>query len=286
MTVPTTHPFAAHLERVAAAAPHAGWTPEDGALPALYLSHGAPPLFEDTGWMTQLFTWARSLPRPKAVLIVSAHWEAAPLSLSSTDAAVTPVYDFGGFDPMYFRMRYDTPDATAFAQRVAALMPDTEHVHRHATRGLDHGAWVPLRIMYPEADIPVLQMSLPTQDPDQLLTLGSRLRELRDEGVLIIGSGFLTHGLPFLTEFRIDAAAPGWSKEFDSWAGEALARGDVDALASYQSQAPGMPYAHPTVEHYTPLFVTLGAATDPEEPGEQLFEGFWMGLSKRSLQVA
>ena len=94
------------------------------------------------------------------------------------------------------------------------------------------------------------------------------------------------HGLPFLKEFRIEAEAPGWSTDFDAWAGDALARGDVDALASYQSQAPGMPYAHPTVEHYTPLFVTLGAATDPEEPGLQVIDGFWMGLSKRSLQVA
>ncbi len=166
------------------------------------------------------------------------------------------------------------------------MMPDTEPVHQHPSRGLDHGAWVPLKIMYPEADIPVLQMSLPTQDPYKLLTLGSRLRELRDEGVLVIGSGFLTHGLPFLTEFRIDAKAPGWSVDFDLWAADALSRGDVAALASYQSQAPGMPYAHPTVEHYTPLFVTLGAATDAEAPGEQLFDGYWMGLSKRSLQVA
>ena len=140
-------------------------------------------------------------------------------------------------------------------------------MHQHASRGLDHGAWVPLRIMYPDADIPVLQMSLPTHDPARLLALGERLRPLRDEGVLIIGSGFLTHGLPFLKEFRIEAEAPGWSTDFDAWAGEAMARGDVDALASYQRQAPGMPYAHPTVEHYTPLFVTLGAATDPEEPG-------------------
>jgi 4,5-DOPA dioxygenase extradiol len=120
----------------------------------------------------------------------------------------------------------------------------------------------------------------------RLLALGERLRPLRDEGVLIIGSGFLTHGLPFLKEFRIEAEAPRWSTDFDAWAGEAMARGDVDALASYQSQAPGMPYAHPTVEHYTPLFVTLGAATDPEEPGLQVIDGFWMGLSKRSLQVA
>jgi 4,5-DOPA dioxygenase extradiol len=145
---------------------------------------------------------------------------------------------------------------------------------------------VPLKIMYPEADIPVLQMSLPTQDPDRLLALGSRLRELRDEGVLVIGSGFLTHGLPFLTEWRIDAAVPGWSADFDAWAADALSRGDVAQLAAYKSTAPGMPYAHPTVEHYTPLFVTLGAATEPEAPGEQVIDGYWMGLSKRSLLVA
>ncbi len=118
------------------------------------------------------------------------------------------------------------------------------------------------------------------------MEIGRRLRPLRDEGVLIIGSGFLTHGLPFLTEFRIDAAAPGWSTDFDAWAGEAMARGDVDELASFRDKAPGMPFAHPTVEHYSPLFVTLGAASDPTEPGEQVIDGFWMGLSKRSLQVA
>ena len=132
----------------------------------------------------------------------------------------------------------------------------------------------------------MLQLSLPTHDPVRLMELGKRLRPLRDEGVMIIGSGFLTHGLPFLTEWRIDAAVPGWSADFDAWAAEAIARGDVDELAAYRSKAPGMPYAHPTVEHLTPLFVTLGAATDPESPGEQVIDGFWMGLSKRSLQVA
>ncbi len=256
----------------------------DTRMPALYIGHGAPPLLDDPIWSGQLAAWAQDLPRPTAILIVSAHWESAPVMLSADRAPL--VYDFGGFDAKYYRMTYETPSATALAERVAATMPSTEPVHQHASRGLDHGAWVPLRIMYPEADIPVLQLSLPTHDPVRLLELGARLRPLRDEGVLIIGSGFLTHGLPFLKEFRIDAAAPGWSTEFDAWAGEALARGDVDALASYQSQAPGMPYAHPTVEHYTPLFVTLGAATEPEVPGLQVIDGFWMGLSKRSLQVA
>ena len=261
-------------------------TTHAGRMPALYIGHGAPPLLDDPLWSSQLAAWSRDLPRPTAVLIVSAHWEAAPVSLSASSAGTPLVYDFGGFARKYYEMTYETPDASALAARVAAMMPDTEPVHQHPSRGLDHGAWVPLKIMYPDADIPVLQMSLPTQDPHKLLELGRRLRPLRVEGVLVVGSGFLTHGLPFLKEFRIDAAAPGWSTEFDAWAADALARGDVEELASYRSKAPGMPYAHPTVEHYTPLFVTLGAASDPEAPGDQRIDGYWMGLSKRSLQVA
>jgi 4,5-DOPA dioxygenase extradiol len=253
-------------------------------MPALYIGHGAPPLLDDPVWSGELAKWAADLPRPKAILIVSAHWESAPVSLTASRAPL--VYDFGGFDAKYYQMTYDTPDASALAKRIAAMMPATEPVHQHASRGLDHGAWVPLKIMYPGADIPVLQMSLPTQDPYRLLGLGQRLRELRDEGVLIIGSGFLTHGLPFLRDFRLDAQAPGWSTDFDAWAADALRRGDVDELAAYRTKAPGMPYAHPTVEHYTPLFITLGAATAADKPGAQKVDGFWMGLSKRSLQVA
>jgi 4,5-DOPA dioxygenase extradiol len=255
-------------------------------MPALYIGHGAPPLLDDPLWSGQLADWARSLPRPRAILVVSAHWESAPVMLSAPEAGTPLVYDFGGFAQRYYEMTYATPDASELASRVAAMMPSTEPVHQHPSRGLDHGAWVPLKLMYPDADIPVLQLSLPTDDPGRLMELGRRLRPLRDEGVLVMGSGFLTHGLPFLREFRTDAAAPGWSSEFDAWAAEALARGDVDELASYRSKAPGMPYAHPTVEHYTPLFITLGAASDTEAPGEQVVDGFWMGLSKRSLQVA
>ena len=255
-------------------------------MPALYIGHGAPPLLDDPVWSGQLAAWAGNLPRPKAILIVSAHWEAAPVMLSSTNAGTPLVYDFGGFEQKYYEMTYATPDASALAAQVASMMPSYEPVHQHPTRGLDHGAWVPLKIMYPEADIPVLQMSLPTSDPGQLLELGRRIRPLRDEGVLVIGSGFLTHGLPFLRDFRIEAEAPGWSVDFDLWAADALARGDIDELASYADKAPGMPYAHPTVEHLTPLFVTLGAATDPEVPSDQRIDGYWLGLSKRSIQVA
>jgi len=261
------------------------WTPDDGALPALYLSHGAPPLFDDPQWIDQLFTWSQALPKPAAILIVSAHWEAAPLTLSASGAGTPLVYDFGGFAPRYYSMTYETPDATALSRRVSAMMPDTEPVHEHASRGLDHGAWVPLKIMYPYGDVPVLQLSLPTRDPARLLDIGARLRALRDEGVLVIGSGFMTHGLPFIS-FG-DSAVPGWSSDFDLWAKDALARGDVDELAQYRSHAPGMPYAHPTVEHFTPIFVTLGSATDPGAAVTTTVDGYWMGgLAKRSFEAA
>jgi len=262
------------------------WTPEDGPLPALYLSHGAPPLFDDPEWIRELFQWAQRLPKPKGILVISAHWESAPLALSASAANTPLVYDFSGFHPRYYQMTYPTPDASDLARRVAALMPDTEPVHEHRSRGLDHGAWVPLKVMYPLGDVPVLQLSMPTHDPDRLLELGRRLRPLRDEGVLIIGSGFMTHGLPFITPDMLLGAVPAWSADFDAWAADALARGDVDTLAAFRTKAPGMPYAHPTVEHYTPLFVTLGAASREDQPAQTTIEGYMMGLSKRSFQVA
>jgi len=203
----------------------------------------------------------------------------------SAPAAGTPlVYDFGGFHPRYYEMTYATPDATALAGRVAGAMPDAEPVHQHPSRGLDHGAWVPLMAMYPLADVPVLQLSMPTHDPSRLLALGARLRSLREEGVLVIGSGFMTHGLPFITRGMLHGEIPAWSAEFDAWVADALARGDVDTLADYR-RAPGMPYAHPTPDHYLPLFVTLGAATDPEAPVRTAIDGYMMGFAKRSFQT-
>jgi 4,5-DOPA dioxygenase extradiol len=281
------HPFVDHLRRAATlehATPHALWKPDDGPLPALYLSHGAPMLFEMTAWMDELHAWARQLPKPRAILIVSAHWESAPISISASRPAEL-VYDFGGFAPMYYQMRYDSPAATELADQVAKLMPDTERLHEHASRGLDHGAWVPLKIMYPDADIPVLQLSMPTLDPARLLTLGQRLRTLRDEGVLVVGSGYMTHGLQFLDWNHLDRI-PTWSSDFDTWAAAALSTGDLDELADFRSRAPGMPYAHPTVEHFTPLFVTLGAATDPTAAPTTIIDGYGLGLAKRSLQAA
>lgn len=280
------HPYEAHLDEVAERARALrDWTPADGPMPALYLGHGAPPLFEDAVWMRELFEWAQGLPRPTGIVIVSAHWEAAPARISQTAAGTPLVYDFGGFDPMYYRMQYATPDAGALGARVQAMLPDGGTPHPH--RGLDHGAWVPLKVMYPLADLPVVQLSMPTEDPESLLALGRRLRPLRDEGVLVIGSGYLTHGLPFLRpeHFLGIGEPPQWSLDFDAWAAQALEDRDIDELTRFH-RAPGMPYAHPTAEHYVPLFVTLGAATDLSAPVETVITGSGLGLSKRSIQVA
>ena len=252
--------------------------------PALYIGHGAPPLLEDLIWSAQLNSWGQKIDKPKAILIVSAHWESAPLSIGSTTTGTPLIYDFGGFAPKYYNLQYRAPGAPELAARIKSLM--NEPVTEQPNRGLDHGAYIPLLKMYPDADIPVLQMSIPTHDPEKLFKIGQQLAPLREEDVMIIGSGFLTHGLPFLRDFSIDATPPGWSVEFDLWAKEVLDRGAVDELMNYKSLAPGMPYAHPTVEHFAPIFITLGAATKADVAPDTVIDGYWMGLSKRSFQVA
>ena len=254
-------------------------------MPALYLGHGAPTLMDDALWVSSLTRWAADLPRPKAILVVSAHWESAPVTLGAT-RTVPLTYDFYGFPRRYYDIRYESPGAPELAAAVRALMPDDEPVADDPERGLDHGAYVPLLAMYPQADVPVLQMSMPDLEPGHLFDVGRRLAPLRDEGVLIMGSGFMTHGLPWIHEYMMGRpGAPAWSIEFDRWVTEALARGDLDALFDFRTRAPGMPYAHPTVEHFAPLFVTLGAAATTDEEPTFTIEGFFYGLAKRSFQV-
>ena len=257
----------------------------DRPMPALYLGHGAPPLLEDPEWMGQLNGWAAGLPKPTSILIVSAHWQTAPMALSAT-RPVPLVYDFYGFPEHYYELTYDAPGAPELAAKVKGLMPSNEPVLDRESRGLDHGAWVPLKAMFPDADVPVLQMSMPDLDPKRLYEVGRRLAPLRDEGVLIIGSGFLTHGLPFIREYFMGKpGAPQWSIDFDDWAREALESGDLDTLFDFREKAPGMPYAHPTVEHFAPLFVTLGAVARPDDAPTFPIEGFAYGLSKRSFEA-
>ncbi len=255
-------------------------------MPALYLGHGAPPLQDDRLWVAELQQWSRDLPRPKAILIVSAHWESAPLTIGAT-STVPLIYDFYGFPQKYYSQQYRAPGAPELAASVRALLSDLEPVSEQPNRGLDHGAYVPLAVMYPDADIPVLQMSMPSLDPERLFRIGEQLRTLRDQGVLIIGSGFMTHGLPYVNwGAGFDQAPPAWSVEFDGWADQALRAGDVETLLRYRQTAPALRYAHPTVDHLAPMYVTLGASTDAHAPVESEIEGYWLGLSKRSFAVA
>ena len=270
-------------EALVASAAQAVWQPGDAPLPSIYLSHGAPPLFDDARWMDELFAWSTSMPKPTGIVIVSAHWETAPIAVTTPDPSTRLVYDFGGFDPRYYTMEYETPDSSGLGRDVASRLSDIGEVVNRP-RGLDHGAWVPLKVMYPLGDVPVVQLSLPTDRADVLLQMGARLRDLREQGVLVIGSGFMTHGLPFITQAMVEGKVPGWSRDFDAWAWDAISAGDVDALASFRQVAPGLPYAHPTVEHFTPLFVTLGAATDLGS-ARTVIDGQMMGLSRRSLEL-
>ncbi|GHF74868.1 dioxygenase [Streptomyces mashuensis] len=251
-------------------------------MPVLYVSHGAPPLADDALWPGQLAAWSRDLPRPTAVLVISAHWEEAPLALGATET-VPLVYDFWGFPAHYYAVRYAAPGAPALADRVRrTLRRAGVPVQDLPDRGLDHGAYVPLVEMYPGADVPVLQMSLPTLDPRALMETGRRLAPLRDEGVLIVASGFFTHNLAALR--HAGSGPPAWSAEFDAWGRETLAAGDVDALLDFAHKAPAALLAHPRTEHFAPLFVALGAAGDDATAGRTVIDGFWMGLAKRSVQ--
>ncbi|EGX60490.1 oxidoreductase [Streptomyces zinciresistens K42] len=251
-------------------------------MPALYLSHGAPPLADDPLWPAELAAWSKDLPRPRAILMVSAHWEEAPLAIGATER-VPLVYDFWGFPEHYYQVTYAAPGAPALAESVRKLLraPGTP-VQDIPDRGLDHGAYVPLVEMYPDADIPVLQISMPTLDPVRLMDIGRRLAPLRDEGVLIVGSGFFTHNLAALRQ----GGTPAWSAEFDAWGRTALENRDWDALLDFLHKSPAGRYAHPRTEHFAPLFVTMGAAEAAGELAAQksVIDGFWMGLAKRSVQ--
>lgn len=252
------------------------------AMPALFLAHGSPFLLDDAAWVRELNDWARALPRPAGVLMLSAHWEQKPVTLG----AVTPVplvYDFYGFPAKYYDVRYAAPGAPTLASRVRELLSPGRVVDE-PTRGLDHGAYVPLLAMYPQADVPVLQVSLPSLEPSALFELGRALAPLRDEGVLIVGSGFLTHNLR-AADFAPEAIVPEWAVEFDAWAAEALARQDVDALLDYRRRAPGVRLALPTHEHFVPVLAALGSAVERAGSVRFPIAGFAYGsMTKRSVQ--
>ena len=249
-------------------------------MPVLFLAHGAPPLLDDAVWVRELADWANALPRPRAIVVVSAHWEQRPVAIGAT-RTVPLIYDFYGFPERFYRLQYAAPGAPDVAARVRGLMSAAGIATvDEPERGLDHGAYVPLMCMYPEADVPVLQISLPSMDARELFAMGQALAALRDEGVLVIGSGFITHNLRALSLRE----TPAWASEFDAWTADVVARRDHDALLDYRVKAPGVRESLPTHEHFVPLIVAAGAA--PAETVAFPITGFWWGgaMTRRSVQ--
>jgi len=210
---------------------------------------------------------ATGLPRPRAIVVASAHWETSLPMITGGDRHDT-IHDFSGFPAPLYQLRYDAPGAPAVATRIASLLRDAGYTPAlNSCRGLDHGAWVPLRWMYPEADIPVLQLSVQTTlGPAHHLQLGEALSSLGDDAVLVIGSGHVTHNLRDWMTHRRDPAPLEYVSGFSEWLHDRLLAGDRDAVLGYRSAAPSAARAHPTEEHFLPLFVAWGAAGRDARP--------------------
>lgn len=231
-------------------------------MPTLFVGHGSPMLALDDGPTHRFMTGlGATVPKPKAILVVSAHWESESPRVSAV-ARPRTIHDFGGFPRALFEMQYPAPGAPALAARVAELVPGTAI---DEARGLDHGAWVPLKLAYPAADVPVTQLSVQTPaGPDHAHAIGRALRPLRDEGVLILGSGSLTHNLhEFRSPVQEQPPRP-WVVAFADWMAERIAARDIASLLDYREKAPFGPQNHPTEEHLLPLFTVLGALGDGE----------------------
>jgi 4,5-DOPA dioxygenase extradiol len=233
-------------------------------LATVFISHGSPMHAIEAGSAGD--AWREigtTLPRPHAALVVSAHWETERPTVSGTSRPET-IHDFSGFPEPLYRIRYPAPGAPTFAKRVHALLGasgfDAEVDNE---RGLDHGAWVPLSYMYPQADVPVLQLSVqPSLTPTHHLALGRALAALAEEGVLVIGSGHMTHNL----RDWMRGGSVSYVREFRDWVDERLQGRDVESLTAYRTLAPHAARAHPSEEHFLPLFVALGAAGLVYEP--------------------
>lgn len=228
--------------------------------PPLFVSHGSPTLlFDDVPARDFLRGLGRSLPRPKAILVVSAHWETSVPALNAVAVNET-IHDFGGFPQILFDQRYPAPGDPALANRIAGLIGEAVlPVAIDTARGLDHGAWVPLKLMYPDNDIPVLQLSVQTHlGPAHHLRLGEAIRPLTEDGVLILASGSFTHDLRSVA-WRGPNEEPDWVADFAEWMTKALAEGRTGDLVNYRTLAPNAVKNHPTEEHILPLFVALGA---------------------------
>jgi 4,5-DOPA dioxygenase extradiol len=240
-------------------------------LPTVFISHGSPMHAVDAGRAGDVWTeLGRTLPRPSAVLIASAHWE-TELPMLSTSRKPETIHDFGGFPPDLYKISYPAPGAPDIAERAIRMLQSSGlTATSNACRGLDHGAWVPLRRMFPNADVPITQVSIqPSLDAAHHLHVGEALAPLARDGVLIVGSGHMTHNLrDWMATVRqrgsravAEGAADSYVSEFREWIADALQTNDRDRLVHWRELAPNALRAHPTPEHFMPLFVAFGAAS-------------------------
>jgi 4,5-DOPA dioxygenase extradiol len=231
-------------------------------LPSLYLSHGAPTMpFTDTPALAFLNQLGTALERPKAILVISAHWETAMPTVNAVARNET-IHDFGGFPRVLYELQYPAPGSPPLAERVADLLrAQGIGCNIDSRRGLDHGAWVPLMLMYPQADVPVVQLSLQSHlGPEHHLRVGRALAPLRQEGVLVLGSGSFTHDLSEFRGHGPNDPAPDWVNSFADWFDAALSERRTEDLLDYRRLAPFATRNHPTDEHLLPLYVAMGAA--------------------------
>lgn len=240
------------------------------------------------GWGRALRDFAATIPRPQAVVIVSGHFEeSAPIRVTSSPAPET-IHDFSGFPPELHRIQYVAPGDPELAARIQNLLGKSGiGAALDPRRGLDHGAWVPLRFLYPKADVPVLEVSQPLpRTPRGALKVGAALSPLREDGALLIGTGGIVHNLSRLDPADDPGRVAGWARAFDQWVAQRLETMDLESLVDYREKTSNAQTAVPTPEHFDPLFVVLGSAR-PGERVRTLYEGFRYGsLSMRSFAVA
>jgi 4,5-DOPA dioxygenase extradiol len=246
-------------------------------LPSVFLSHGSPMHALEPGPAGEAWkALGQRLPRPSAILIASAHWETEAPMLTGAARPQT-IHDFYNFPEPLYRLRYPAPGAPDVARRAQALLKGASIAASiDATRGLDHGAWAPLLYAYPQADVPVVQISIqPALGPRHHVNVGRALRPLADEGVLILGSGHMTHNLRDWARGRGEPAP--YAREFAKWVKEKLESRDLDSLVEYRSRSPHGVRAHPTDEHFLPLFFALGAASD-DMKAERVYDAIDAGV--------
>jgi 4,5-DOPA dioxygenase extradiol len=247
--------------------------------PAVFVSHGAPTLaIEASPAREFLAGLGRALGKPEAILVVSAHWESGEAAVSAAARPET-IHDFFGFPQELYTMAYPVPGAPALAARVSKLLgAEGIATHVHPTRGLDHGAWVPLLLMYPDAGIPVTQLTVqPSMGTKHHFQIGEALRPLRDEGVLILGSGGTTHNLREFGRHRRDAPPPEWVTGFQEWLAHAVESGNTDDFLHYRQRGPDAARNHPSEEHFLPIFAAAGAGS-PDVAGRRIHRSHTFGI--------